>query len=158
MMKRLILGMIILSLLMIFAPGTFAESEVRAKVFYTEIKEDVPKIEIGDSTVNIGGGSRDKKFGTVQEDAGGDDYSVKVTKTKSINGELYTITTNVPEQSQIICVCYQWGKICAISVMPKILGQDTYFFLPDQPHQAVEVMIFENFDTLFPVTEPVFVS
>ena len=158
MMKQLILGVIILSLLMIFAPGTFAESEGRTKVFDTETNEDVPKIETDDSTVNIGGGGRDKEFGTEQEENDNCDYSVKVTKTISTFGELYTITTNVPEQSLIICVCYQWGRITAKSVMPKTLVQDTYFFVPDKPHQAVKVMVFENFDTLYPVTEPVFVE
>ena len=107
MMKQWILGVIILSLLMIFAPGTFAESEGRTKVFDTETNEDVPKIETDDSTVNIGGGGRDKEFGTEQEENDNCDYSVKVTKTISTFGELYTITTNVPEQSLIICVCYQ---------------------------------------------------
>ena len=158
MVKRWVLCLLAVFCMLFSSIAVFADNADSSQSDDIPIDDDVPKIETDDSTVNIGDGGRDKEFGIEQEDNDETDYFVEVTKTISIFGELYTITTNVPEQSQIICVCYQRGRICAMSVMPKTLVQDTYFFIPDKPHQAVKVMVFENLDTLCPIIEPVFVE
>lgn len=71
---------------------------------------------------------------------------------------LQIFTTGIPENSQIVLSCYQGEQLSYVEPVTKVENQDTYYFIPTGDYTSAKVMVFENFDTLYPIIEPVFVE
>lgn len=88
-------------------------------------------------------------------------YGAEVQAEKvTVDGEekIKVTTENISDGCQIILACYQGDMLSYAEPMTKVAEQDTYYFTPTEEYTTAKVMVFENFDNLYPVIEPVFVE
>ncbi len=169
MIKRWVLCFLAIYCMVFFSNAVFADNEDNSQSYDIPIDDDAPKLEFDHGNVDTDGGNRDKEFGTEQDGTNGEganqedasSYNIMVNRKEYSVGKISAIvnvTANVPDGSVIALVCYHEGAVSFISLEKKTAILNKFVFAVYGSYDTMKVMAFENFNTLSPVIEPVFVE
>ena len=85
-------------------------------------------------------------------------WQIQRTKWVVAIEKIKATTENIGADSQLVLACYLGNQLCYAEPATVVEGQTEYYFLLPNSYTTAKIVVLENFDTLYPITEPVFVE